>query len=46
MEVRVFVTAFDPKGSGGYEPIKPRTVKDEQDLLDEIHALDQTKGQI
>jgi hypothetical protein len=46
VEVRVFVTAFDPKAtSGDYAPIKPRTLKDEKDLLAEIHALPKSKAQ-
>mmetsp|Transcript_12420 Transcript_12420/g.16014 ORF Transcript_12420/g.16014 Transcript_12420/m.16014 type:complete len:277 (+) Transcript_12420:141-971(+) len=44
VEVRVFVTAFDPKGTD-YGPIKSRTIKDENDLLTEIHTLPLNKAQ-
>jgi len=49
VEVRVFVTAFNPKdttdGGLNYDPIKPRTLKDEADLLAEIQALPRSKAQ-
>ena len=47
--MRVFVTAFNPKdtsdGGARYDAIKPRTLKDEADLLAEIQLLPRSKAQ-
>jgi EH domain-containing protein 1 len=45
VEVRVFVTAFDPRQGSSYDPIKSRAEKDEHDLLKEIAELPTHKAQ-